>query len=135
MDGFDLAKYELNDTATFNLKNADRTSELKGADGVNPITVEIYSPGSPEGVRALHKAGRAAQARLYKSLRGEVDEKDAEKADAEQVAKLAGFTKSISNWPISPVDTYRNPRLLYIKQQVEEEIAKLGNFSKGSPEA
>ena len=132
MEGFDVSAYELADTATFNLKNAARTDELVGADGVNPITVEIYSPGSPQGVRALHKSSRSAQMRLYRSLCGEVDAKDAEAAERENVEKLASFTKSITNWPVSPADTYANPRLLHFRQQVEEEIGKLGNFSKGS---
>ncbi len=134
-DGFDIGKYELEDTATLVVKNAAGDEDLIGADGVNPVTIEVYSPGSPQGVKALHKSGRAVQMRMFKSMRGEFDKNDAENADREQVAKLAAFTKAIRNWPVSPEDTYSNPRLCYFNRQLEEFIGKLGNFSKASSRA
>lgn len=127
---FDITKYELEDTAVLTLKNARGDDDLLGADG-KPVTAEIYSPGSPQGVKALHKAGRAAQLRVFRSMRGDFDPKDADNADRESVEKLTAFTKAFSeNWPVSPAATYSNPRLLYMNRQVEEFIAKLGNFSK-----
>lgn len=130
--GFDVAKYELEDTALLTLKNARGDDDLIGEDGVTPVTIEVYSPGSPQGVKALHKSARAAQLRMFRSMRGEFDPRDAENADREQAEKLTGFTKAIHNFPLAPLAVYSNPRLCYINRQLEEFIGKTGNFSKGS---
>lgn len=129
---FDVSQYELQDTKVFTVKNAQGDDDLLGADG-KPVTYELYSPGSPEGVKALHKSSRAAQMRMFRSMRGEFSQDDAANADREQAEKLAAFTKSISdNFPVAPLAIYSNPRLLYWNRQTEENIGKLGNFSKGS---
>ena len=126
---FDVSQYELEDTGTLTLKNARGDDDLL-ADG-SPVTVEIYSPGSPQGVKALHKSGRAAQLRIFRSMRGEFDPRDAENADREQVDELAGVTRAFSaNWPVRPAAACGNPRLVYINRQIDEYIGKLGNFSK-----
>lgn len=132
---FDLSQYELSDSATFTPKNARGDDELKGTDG-QPVVIEVYSPGSPEGVKALHKSGRQAQMRMFRSMRGEFDPADAVNADRERAEKLAAFTKSVSaNFPVAPLAIYTNPRLCYLAAQVEEQIGKFGNFSKGSSAA
>lgn len=132
---FDLTQYELDDCATLRLKNARGDDDLKGNDG-QPVTMEIYSPGSPAGVKALHKSGRQAQMRMFRSMRGEFDPQDAVNADREAAEKLAAFTKSVSpNFPVEPLAIYTNPRLPYINRQVEEFIGKFASFSKGSSEA
>ena len=132
---FDVSKYELDDTAVLTVKTAAGDDDLIGADGKTAVTIEVYSPGSPQGVKALHKSGRAAQMRMFRSMRGEFDKDDAVNADREQVSKLVGFTKAINNWPISPEATYGNPRLCYFNRQLEEFIGKLGNFTKPSSAA
>lgn len=132
MSEFDLSQYELADTFVYTLKNARGDDDLTGTDG-KPVTVEIYSPGSPQGVKALHKAARQAQMRLTRTLRGETNKEDAERADQEHAEKLAAFTKAFSsNFPVPALNVYANPRLVYISRQVSEQIDKLGNFCKGS---
>jgi hypothetical protein len=132
---FDVSKYELEDTAVMTMKNARGDDDLKGADG-NPVTVTLYSPGSAPGVKALHKSARAAQMRMFRSMRGEFDPQDAVNVDREQAEKLATFTVSISdNFPLPALAIYSNPKLLYWNRQVEEFIGKLGNFTKGSSES
>ncbi len=132
---FDVSQYELADTGTLVVKNARGDDDLKGTDG-KPVVIEIFSPGSPQGVKALHKSSRSAQMRMFRSMRGEFDQNDAVNADREQAEKLAGFTHSISeNFPVAPLALYQNPKLVYIHRQVEEYIGKLGNFSKGSSAA
>lgn len=129
---FDLSQYELQDTATFTPKNARGDDDLLGSDG-KPVVFEIYSPGSPEGVKALHKSSRQAQMRMFRSMRGEFDPQDAVNADREAAEKLAGFTKSISpNFPVEKFALYSNARLVYIHRQVEEFIGKTASFSKAS---
>lgn len=128
---FDVSKYELEDTAVMTVKNARGDDDLLGSDG-KPVTVSVYSPGSSQGVKALHKAARAAQMRMFRSMRNEFDPKDNENADREQAEKLAAFTASISdNFPVAPLAIYSNPKLCYWNRQLEEFIGKLGNFSKG----
>ena len=129
---FDVSKYELADTATITVKNARGDDDMIGADGTNPVTIEIYSPGSPQGVKALHKSSRAVQLRMFRSMRGEFDPRDAENADRENAEKLAAFTRAVHNFPVEPLALYSNPRLVYVSKQVEEAISKFGNFSKGS---
>jgi hypothetical protein len=129
MDEFDVKKYELEDTSVLTVKNARGDDDL--LVGGKPVTIEVYSPGSPQGVKALHKAGRATQLRLFRTMRGDIDPRDAENADREQAEKLTGFTKTINNFPVDANTLYSNPRLCYIARQVEEHIGKFGNFSKG----
>lgn len=128
---FDVSQYELDDTAVMTVKNARGDDDLV-VDG-RPVTIEFYSPGSPQGVKALHKSSRQSQLRLMRTMRNEVSQDDAANADREQAEKLAAFTKSISdNWPQAPLAVFSNPRLCYWNRQAEEFLGKLGNFSKGS---
>lgn len=128
---FDVSTIELADTASLTIKNARGDDDLV-IDG-RPVVLEIYSPGSPEGQKALLKAGRAAQKRTWRMMREQVEPQDAENAEREFAEKLAGFTRSVSdNLPLTPAQVYANPRLCYIARQVDEFIGKLGNFSKGS---
>lgn len=131
----DLSQYEIEDTSTVKLKNAKGDDYLTGKDG-KPVIAEVYSSGSKQGVRALHKAGLASQMRTMRMLRGELDKKDAENADHERVDKLVGFTKSFSaNFPFDPATVYANPKLGYITRQIEEHVGKDANFAKGSSES
>lgn len=130
---FDLSQYELSDTAIITLKNVRGDDDLKGNDG-NPVTVEVYSPGSPEGVKATHKFSRKVALRRIRTEReGRLMDDEAEGAERDYVEKLIGFTKSFSaNFPVKPADVYSNPRLAYIPKQVDEAISKYATFSKGS---
>lgn len=125
---FSVQDYELEDSAVLTFKNKRGDDVLIGADKVNPAKARIYSPGSPQGVKAMHKAGRQSQLRLFRSMRGEFDAQDAANADRERAEKLAGFTAAFENFPVAPIDVYTNPRLCYMAAQVEEFIAKTGNF-------
>lgn len=129
---FDVADYEIADTAILTVKNMRGDDLLIGADKVNPVTIELYSPGSPQGVKALHKSGRQAQLRTFRTIRGEFDPNDAAQAENEHVEKLVAFTRTVNNFPM-PVDAiYRNSKLGYITKQVDEFINKYASFSKGS---
>lgn len=125
---FSLADYELADTAVIALKNKKGTDDLLGADG-EPVTVEIYSPGSEQGVKALRKQARNVQMRTMRTLRGEIDKGDAALAEQEQAEKLAAITKGFSaNFPAAAIAVYSNPKLSWISQQVQEEFGKTSNF-------
>jgi hypothetical protein len=130
---FDISQYELSDTGIFNLKNASRDADLLGIDG-KPDTVELYSPGSPEGTKAIHRFSRKVTLRKMRIEReGRLADDDERRAEEDYIEKLVGFTKSFSaNFPVKPADVYSNRRLPHITQQVDEIIGKYGNFSKGS---
>ena len=127
---FDITQYELDETATLTVQNARGDDDLIGADGVNPVTIELYGGGSRQMVKALHKAGQQAQARLQQMIRGKVDKKSAEIADQEMTEKLATCTKAINNFPVPPADLYANPKLGYITKQVVKFLDDDANFAK-----
>jgi hypothetical protein len=132
MEGFDISRFEIEDVATLTVKDVHGTSDLIGADGENPVTIELYSPGSVQGIKALHRAGMATATRLQSMARGKLDKKSAEIADKEAVDKLVGFTHKINNFPIAPEALYSNPKVGYITKQVADFISDEANFSKPS---
>ena len=127
---FDLSRYELEETATLTVQNAKGDDDLIGADGVNPVIIELYGGGSRQMVKALHKAGLASQARLQQMMRGKIDKRSAEIADQEMVEKLDTCTKAINNFPVPPADLYANPKLGYITKQVVKFLDDDANFAK-----
>ncbi|MES2634009.1 MAG: hypothetical protein V4669_13630 [Pseudomonadota bacterium] len=130
---FDISKYELEETAILTVQNAKGDDDLIGADGVNPVTIELYGGGSRQMVKAQHKAAQAAQIRLQGMVRGKIDKNASEKADQEMVEKLALCTKAINNFPIAPEALYANQKLGYITRQVQKFLDDDANFSKPSP--
>lgn len=132
---FDLSKYEIADSAVFTFLNLAGNEDLLGEDG-NPVTVELYSSGSKQGIRALHQAGQKSQLRLQGIMRGKTSKTAAQEAEAERVDKLVAFTKQISsNFPLSPHEIYSNPKLGWMTRQVEAWIGDDANFSKSSTES
>lgn len=129
---FDLSKYELEDSAVLTVQNAKGDDDLIGADGVNPVTIELYGGGSRQMVKAQHKAAQAAQLRLQQMVRGKVDKKAAENADQEMVDKLVICTKVINNFPVPAADLYGNQKLGYITRQVVKFLDDDANFAKPS---
>lgn len=132
---FDLSKYELEETAVLTVQNARGDDDLLGADGVNPVTIELYGSGSRQAVKAAHKAGQQAQLRLLAMMRGKVDKRAAEAADEEMVQKLVACTKSINNFPVAAADLYANVKLGYITRQVVKFLDDDANFAKVSSTA
>lgn len=127
---FDVTQYELEETGILTVQNAKGDDDLIGADGINPVTIELYGAGSRQMVKALHKAGNAAQLRIQALVRGKSDKKAAENADAEMVEKLVTCTKAINNFPIAPADLYANIKLGYITRQVQKFLDEDANFAK-----
>lgn len=132
---FDVSQYELEETAIHTVQNAKGDDDLIGADGVNPVTIELYGSGSRQAVKALHKTGMQAQLRMQALFRGKVDKRAAETADDELVQKLVACTKAINNFPVEAAALYANPKLGYITKGVVKFLDDDANFSKGSPTA
>jgi hypothetical protein len=129
---FDVSQYELEDTAILTVQNVERSDDMLYQG--NPVRITIYSPGSKQGVRALHRAGQQAQLRMQALFRGKVDKKAAEQADEERADKLTMLTASIENFPIpgGAKSIYSNPKLIDIADQVEAFFNEKSNFSKAS---
>ena len=129
---FDLSQFELSDTSTLTVQNAKGDDDLIGADGVNPVTIDLYGPGSKQAVKALHRAGMQAAATLKAVVNGKIPKDAPETAEREQTEKLVAFTKAIGNFPVAPADLYGNPKLGYITKQV---VAFIGNESNFLPQS
>lgn len=128
---FDLSKYELNETAIMTVRNARDDDDLIGADGVNPVTITLYGSGSEQFVKAEHKAANAATARLQASFRGQAVKNQSELTQSELAQKLASCTASIENFPLDPLELYKNNKLSYIRKQAIRFLEADANFSKG----
>ena len=127
---FDVSAYELEDTATLTVQNIARDDDMQ-YDG-KPVQVVIYSPGSKQGVRALHKSSQLAQLRMQALFRGKADKKGAEQADAERADKLTMITQGFINFPADPRTIYSNPKMIDFADQVESFFSDKSNFSKVS---
>jgi hypothetical protein len=127
---FDVSQFELEDTAWKDIENVKRTGDL--LYNGKPVRICVYSPGSKQGVRALHKAGLQAQLRIQATFRGVVDKDGGAQADEERAAKLTAITASIENFPIpgGAAALYANHKLRDIGDQVEEFFGNKTNFSK-----
>lgn len=122
---FDLSKYETIETASMVVQNP-RGGDLLGEGGL-PVTITLYGVGSKQYVAAKHKLDSSNQARSLAMLRNNkpTNADEVFKAEAEF---LASVTKSIENFPIAPIELYSNPKLSYIKVQVDEWLGKTENF-------
>lgn len=131
-EAFDVSQFEIDETAVLEVQNIRRTGDL--LYNGQPVRIRIYSPGSKQGVKALHKAGLSAQLRLRATFAGKVDKDAAQQADEERAAKLVAVTHSLENFPIpgGPAAIYSNPKLIDITSQAEEFFGNLANFGKGA---
>lgn len=128
---FDVSAFELEDTAVLEVQNVRRTGDL--LFNGQPVRITIYSPGSKQGVRALHKSSLAAQMALRATFQGKIDKDGPQQADENRAAKLVAITASIENFPIpgGAAKLYGNPKLRDIADQVEEFFGNGANFSRG----
>lgn len=132
-----IEDFELADTAVLVLKAADGKKALIGMDGKTPAEIELYSPGSPQGVAADASFNRKNNLRTFRAMRGiEPTDKDEIDARRDVAERLAGYTKEIRNLPVTDaVAFYLNTRLTHITRQVPPYIGDLENFSKGPTES
>lgn len=122
---FDLSKFELVDTSVLTIQHPKGGDLL--AEGDKPVLVTLYGMGSPQYVNAKYKLDAAGQVRSMGMIRNNKtpDPKDVTKSE---VDFLTAVTASIENFPVSPAELYANPKLAYIKNQVDEYLAKTENF-------
>lgn len=124
----DLSAFETIDAAILTLEHP-RGGDLIGVDGKNPVTIEVYGPGTAEYVRAKHKLDINTQARTVAAFQNKSSRNAAEEAFNDEAAFLAAVTKSVNNFPESdPGKIYSNRKLSYIADQVNRFLGKTENF-------
>jgi hypothetical protein len=122
---FNLADFEAADTAV--LEVTDRKGDPLLYNG-QPVTIELYSPGSSEYLRATHKVATAQQTATFAAIRGKPIKETVEGNIHKQAEKLAACTASVRNFPVAAFDIYANPKLGYITNQVAKFIEDWANF-------
>jgi hypothetical protein len=126
-----ISSYELEDVGVLVVQNLARTDDL--LYNGKPVKITVYSPGTPEGIRANHRAAMAATLRMKNMMSGKVDKNAAIQFDEERIAKVIAITASIENFPTTnPKALYSNPKLIDIALQVDEFFTDRSNFSKVS---
>lgn len=122
---FDLASFEAADTAV--LEVTDRQGEPLLFKG-EPVTIELYSPGSSQYLRANHKVATAQQTATFAAIRGKPIKETVEGNMHKQAEKLAACTARVNNFPVPAFEIYTNPKLGYITNQVAKFIEDWANF-------
>lgn len=123
---FDISKYETLDEGVFTF--LDPSGEELLGEGGEPVTVDLYGTGSKQYVNAKYKLDNDNQARSIAVLRGKTGKNVAEETRVSQAAFFAACTKSISNFPLAPIDIYKNPKLNYLTSQVDKWLGDDENF-------
>jgi hypothetical protein len=129
---FDISQYELKDTAVLTVKNVQGSGPLIGEDGVNPVTITIYSSGSAYAVAARHAFAKKQQERMQAAYQGNAASTAVEDTERDKVELLSARTQSIGNFPLEPSALYANQKLGYITRQVDEFAGKDANFAPPS---
>ena len=130
-DDFDLAAFEVAETATLDVLGLDQEPLLYRGQ---PVRITVHGPGSAAYVRAESRAAQASQARALAALRGKAGKADLEEQRQQTAEKLAAVTAGIENFPMpgGALALYANPKLGYITNQVERFLADWANFKPAS---
>jgi hypothetical protein len=126
---FNVSDYEAEDVAPMEVMGIDGDPLLYQGQ---QVVIRVYGPGSMQAVNASAKQQRAAQARMYAELRGKRSKETPDDARQQVIDELVARTKSIDNWPLTAEQTYANPKLGYIAEQVTTFGKEWANFKKGS---
>ena len=124
---FDLAQYEAADTAILEVENVAGDGPLIGPNG-QPVTIELYGPGSEQYVKVQAEIDRGNQERIFAAARGKTPKDAASEQRAAHTKKLVACTKAINNFPVDAKTLYANPRLGYIRNQVATFIEDWSHF-------
>lgn len=129
---FNLAQFELQDTAVLTVQNAKGDDDLLFAG--KPVRITLYGSGSAQYAKAEHRAVNAASARTLAAYRGKAVKNASEINATELAERLAACTVAIENFPIEggALALYSNNRLAYIRKQVVKFLDDDANFTKGS---
>lgn len=126
---FDISQFETLDTKTFGLKKPNGDDLEVGGE---QVTVELYGSGSKQFISAKYKRDNLASQRAMNAMRNGKNAIDAEASRKEDIEFLVACTKGFSaNWGASASETYSNPKLNYIFNQVDKLLGDDANFMAG----
>jgi hypothetical protein len=123
---FDVSQFELTDSAVLTVQKPNGDDLL--VDG-EKVQITLYGPGSKPYVQAKHKFDNATQLRSMALIRGKNAPNAAQENEELLNERLAACTGSISsNFPMSALEIYSNPKLIYIRDQVVKFLDDMENF-------
>lgn len=130
---FDASQYEMLDFAPMNVLDVSQTRPM--LHNGQPVIIDVWSPGSKEGVKYQHAANRASALKTAALFRGRMPQPTGAEQDKEKVDKLVAITKEVHNFPYEGGvrAMYANP-LLTIGDQVDAFYNDKANFAKPSTE-
>jgi hypothetical protein len=122
---FDVSAFELTDTAVLTVQSPKNEDLL--VDG-EKVQITLYGPGSKPYVQAKHKFENATQLRSMALIRGKNTANAAQENEELLNERLSACTAGIENFPLSPLEIYQNPKLIYIRDQVVKFLDDMENF-------
>lgn len=135
MSTFDISTIEVADTFEVEIKHP-KTDDPMIADGV-PMTITVHGPAS-----AQFKAAQAVQnTKLTKRLRTGKTDEDAEVAAADKAAFLSMCTVSLNGFNYKGQTEgreafralYLDPKMGWLTDQVNRQLADWSNFTQAAP--
>jgi hypothetical protein len=131
INAFNIEEFEVAEFGVLHVQNAKDDGPLLYQG--QPVTIEMYGPGSQHYIRAQAKIDSATQARMFAAMRNKAkDSTDEQRANVN--AKLVACTKSIINFPIpgGAQAICDNSKLGYIRDQMARFIEDWANFPPSS---
>lgn len=124
---FDVSLFEAADTGILEVRNQNDGPLLFNGE---PVTIELYGPGSEQYAKAEARIATASQSRAFAAMRGKAPKDAASEARKDQIEKLIACTKALNNFPIpgGAAELYANRKLGYITNQVSRFMEDWGNF-------
>jgi len=125
----DFSKFFLSEAEVFDLEDPNGNPLVFNGQ---PARVHLYGPATSVFSRAKAKQNDEATKRVVAAMASKGKKSD--KADEDADAKfLCSITEKFENFPFpgGAEAIYREPRLLYINNQVQQIVGDLGNFFKG----
>ena len=123
---FNIADFEARDTAWLELENIKGDGPL--LVGGKPARALIRSPGTKEAMNAQHLIDTAATTKTYAAMRGKPSKETVEGNIAQRASKLVAVTVEFDNFPVSPADVFKNPKLGWLTEQVARFHVGWENF-------
>lgn len=124
----DFSAFFLTDSSTLDLELPNGEPMLYNGQ---PVKVHLHGPSTEVFAKAKELLDREATKRVVKALGKTKSKRDEE--DKEADAKfLAAITSHFENFPYpgGPEAIYREPKLMYVSNQVRNHVNSLGNFFK-----
>jgi len=121
----DFSQFLLNDTSVVDIDLPNGSPmQYQG----NPVRVHVYGPSTPQFIRANKVLTEEATKRVVAAM-GNMTQKEADERDAD-ARVLVAITATIGNFPCpgGAEAIYREPKLMYIGDQVRKFVGDAANF-------